>query len=307
MHKRILELHRLLPFVLLTTLVLPTIASAAGNAVPAGKEQPPASERPQDIPRSNATPMFGYVYMVEAGDDIWLIAVSHGLSMEALASTNNLEPPYLLHPGDKLWVPAEPAPIKRTPDPTPTPPPPPPAPIETATTAAADAQPLASPSEAPPAPETTPEVEAAAAAAGAVTTGFAARAPVTSDDAALILNLMNEKRTAYGLPALSWSAELTAAAQAHAEDCAWRGWGSHTGSDGARLRTRLARADYYPSWASENWANARGAQHAFDMWWYEGPGGVHYENIMGRNYSQAGVGIAKGGWGYYYVVDFGAP
>lgn len=296
MHKRILELYRLLPFVLLATIVLPTVANAAGLAGPVGKEQPPAFDRPHDIPRTNATPLFGYVYTVEAGDDIWLIAVSHGLSMEALASTNNLEPPYLLHPGDKLWVPAEPAPIQRQPAPTPTP-----LPQPTPVAVVQAEQPQAQPSSAP---QATPE---AAAAAETVAPDLAPLAPVIPDDAALIFNLMNEKRTAYGLPALSWSAELAAAAQAHAEDCAWRGWGSHTGSDGARLRTRLARENYYPSWASENWANARGPQHAFDMWWYEGPGGAHYENIMGRNYSQAGVGIAKGGWGYYYVVDFGAP
>jgi uncharacterized protein YkwD len=128
------------------------------------------------------------------------------------------------------------------------------------------------------------------------------------DGAQLIFNLMNEKRTAYGLPALTWSDQLAAAAQAHADDCAQRGWGSHVGTDGARLRTRLARVGYYPSWTSENWANAINAEGAFYMWYWEGPGGAHYENIMGRNYTEAGIGIAQSaGWGYYYIVDFGQP
>jgi uncharacterized protein YkwD len=127
------------------------------------------------------------------------------------------------------------------------------------------------------------------------------------DGAQLIFNLMNEKRTASGLPALTWSDQLAAAAQAHADDCAQRGWGSHVGTDGARLRTRLARVGYYPSWTSENWANAIDAEGAFYMWYWEGPGGPHYENIMGRNYTEAGIGIARGGWGYYYIVDFGQP
>jgi uncharacterized protein YkwD len=127
------------------------------------------------------------------------------------------------------------------------------------------------------------------------------------DGAQLIFDLMNEKRTASGLPALTWSNPLAVAAQAHADDCAQRGWGSHVGTDGARLRTRLARVDYYPSWTSENWANAINAEAAFYMWYWEGPGGAHYENIMGRNYTEAGIGIAQSSWGYYYIVDFGQP
>lgn len=320
MHKRILDFHRPLLFVLLTTLLFPTIANAADHTAPVGKEQPPAFDRLEDIPPSSDTLGFGYQYTVQAGDDVWLIAVSHGISMEALVEINGLEAPYWIYPGDKLWVPAAPAEIKRAPTPTPTPEP-------TATPAPQPTPPSAAPqsieqapapaSEEAPAeqgeaaqPEATPLPEAASqpiTPTEPVAVASAPVAPVLSDPAALILNQMNEKRTAYGLPALTWSAELAAAAQGHAEDCAGRGWGSHTGSDGAHLRTRLARQGYYPSWASENWANARSAQHAFDMWWYEGPGGVHYENIMGRNYTQAGVGIAKGGWGYYYIVDFGAP
>lgn len=316
MHKRILDFHRPLLFVLLTTLLFPTIANAANRTAPVGNEQPPAFDRLDEIPPSSDTLGFGYQYTVEAGDDVWLIAVSHGISMEELVKINGLEDPFWIYPGDKLWIPAAPAEIKRPPEPTPTPAPTPlPPPPVTAPEAAAQPETQAS-EQAPaaqtdaPLPEATPAPETGSEAittTQTVAADLAPVAPVISDAAALIFNQMNAKRTAYGLPALSWSAELAAAAQGHAEDCAGRGWGSHTGSDGAYLRTRLARQGYYPSWASENWANARNAQHAFDMWWYEGPGGVHYENIMGRNYTQAGIGIAKGGWGYYYIVDFGAP
>ena len=55
-----------------------------------------------------------------------------------------------------------------------------------------------------------------------------------------ILTLINEKRVSAGVPALVWSPVLARAAQAHADDCAQRGWGSHVGSDGAQLQTRLA-------------------------------------------------------------------
>ena len=55
-----------------------------------------------------------------------------------------------------------------------------------------------------------------------------------------VLTLINEKRVAAGVPPLVWSPVLARVAQAHADDCAQRGWGSHVGSDGALLQTRLA-------------------------------------------------------------------
>jgi uncharacterized protein YkwD len=324
--------------VLLTTLLFPTIANAAGPAGAVGKEQPPAFDRLDDPPTSSEVLGFGYLYTVAAGDDIWLLAVSHGLSMEALTEVNNLEAPYWLYPGDKLWIPAAPAEIKRKPDPTPTPAPvatPTPAPPVAAPEAAA--QPAAPASEEAPAEQAAAEAPAEQAAAapqeepallseasGVITVSDAVvaadvvaaeAAPAAavpqpsgiSDGALLIFNQMNEKRTARGLAALTWSDQLAAAAQAHASDCAQRGWGSHVGTDGARLRTRLARVGYYPSWTSENWANAINAESAFNMWYWEGPGGPHYENIMGWNYTEAGIGVARSGWGYYYIVDFGQP
>ena len=307
MHKKTIEFIRLLSPVLLTLLLLvPSHASAAGLAARlAGPEQPDAPFEPTDIPSANEVLDFGYVYTVAAGDDVWLIAIAHGISMETLVAANHLESPYWIYSGDRLWVPADPAvvkhpepepktPTKATPsvDSVPAPvgeaaPPTDPAAPTTVVTATVAITPAA-----PPAPE--PVAEAAPASAS------------ISDPAALVLNLINQKRAAYGLGTLSWSAELAQAAQGHAVDCAQRGWGSHSGSDGARLRTRLSRVGYEAAWTSENWANSRNAQHAFEMWWYEGPGGPHYENIMSGNFSEIGIGVAKGGWGYYVIADFGS-
>lgn len=222
---------------------------------------------PEDVLRSSTVSEFGYVYTVETGDDLWLIAISHDLNMEYLAEINDIDPPYWIHPGDKLWITAEPAPVHR-PAPAPEPP------VTSQPSPAAELPPVAS--EAPP-------------------------------EAALIISQMNQQRVAAGLPTLTWSPSLAQAAQAHAEDCALRGWGSHTGSDGAHLRTRLARAGYPANWAGENWANARNAQQAFDRWWYEPPGAdPHRQNILAWGYTEVGIGIARGGWGYYFVADFGS-
>lgn len=311
MHKRKLELYRLVPFVLLTTLLFPTIARASGPAGTFGKEQPPAFDRLDNPPSSSVTRGFGYLYTVVAGDDLWLIATAHGLTMEALAEANNLEPPYWIYPDDQLWIPASPAEVKRPPAPTPTPvptpmPTPEPPSDQTAVTAPdtpAAQPPAPQPEPAPPVDPATQTITTTAAAAVVV----APAAPAISGDALVIFNLINEKRTAAGLPALTWSDQLAQAAQAHTDDCAQRGWGSHVGSDGARLRTRLARVQYYPAYASENWANAASAESAFYMWYWEGPGGAHYDNIMGWNYTEAGIGVARSSWGYYYIVDFGKP
>jgi len=79
---------------------------------------------------------------------------------------------------------------------------------------------------------------------------------------------------------------------------------SHTGSDGASLSERLARAGYAPQRASENWANARSPQHAFLMWWNEPANGPHRRNILDADYTEIGIGVARGSWGFYLIADF---
>lgn len=328
MHKRPFDLRRLFPLVLLSLLLSFTSpASAAGLAGPAGPEQLSDFDDAVDTPRTAWTRQTGYAYEVQPGDDVWLIAVSHGITMDELVGANDLAAPYWIHPGDWLWVPAEPAVVKRKARPSeaplqaPQPAPPPSAealpqpdaiqPSETVSNTAAALPPASAPitATAPAAPaEPVAAPPAAVAATGAAPEAVAASQPAPAsipEWAALILALTNEKRAANGLPALAWSAELAQAAQAHADDCAQRGWGSHVGSDGARLRTRYARVGYSASWASENWANARDAQQAFDMWWFEPAWGPHRLNILGPNYTEVGIGIAQGGWGYYFIADFG--
>ena len=119
--------------------------------------------------------------------------------------------------------------------------------------------------------------------------------------------MINEKRVAAGVPALVWSPVLARAAQAHADDCAQRGWGSHVGSDGALLQTRLARVGYAATSASEIWAKARNGRQAFAMWWNEPAGNdPHRRNILAPHYKEIGIGVAAEGWGYYFIVDFGS-
>lgn len=347
--RRLKPLSRPLFFLLLTLLVLQHSlpADAAGPARDTEPEQPSTRSTTNVSSQISSTPKIGYTYTVQPGDDVWIIALAHGISMEALVAANGLEKPYLIHPGDTLWVPALPAVVAddlrraQVPTPTPKPKPPTPQPIATpavtaAITATAPASVTAVVIEPAAAAVTMVVTEPVTVAVDAVVTGTTAitetaeAAPAemppadlavaeaataiapqpslegVSEWAQIILDQMNEVRSANGLPPLTWSPELAQAAQAHADDCASRDWGSHVGSDGAPLRTRISRAGYNAVYASENWANTRGPQQAFAMWWNEPAWGPHRLNILGPNYREVGIGVAQGGWGYYFIADFGS-
>jgi uncharacterized protein YkwD len=272
---------------------------AAGT--PNSAETSPASTTE---PSTN-TPVTGYYYTVQPTDTLWDIAVAHGITVEVLLAANAQSDPKRLLAGQRIFVPAQPAVVPRKP--TPAPPTVPAAtstPLPGATAASAQAADQPPQADAPPTdpapadmatavPEPTPVPETTAA-------------PEPSGWQAEILRLMNAKRTILGLPALAWSSELAVAAQAHADDCAQHNRGSHVGSDGANLTERLARIGYAAGSASENWANAQSVQHAFGMWWNEPKGrDPHRRNILNPRFTEIGIGVAKGPWGYYFIADFG--
>ncbi len=254
-------------------------------------------------------------YTVRQDDTLWTIAAGFGISVDSLTAANPGVDPKLLRAGQVLTVPgvhqvAPPVAVQAAVavDAAPAEQPPAEAAVPAEAPVAADAAPAeqppadaavasdAAPAEQPPAPEAPPPAPAPAGM------------PAEYVDAAnQLLAQMNEKRAANGIAPLTWNAELAAAAQAHANDCAARNKGSHVGSDGARLPERLARAGYQPVTQSENWANSRSIGSAFDMWWNEPPGAdPHRRNILWGRYTEIGIGIAKGGWGYYVIADFGS-
>ena len=301
MHRPLTTLSRLLFLLLLMVLAQPIpSARAAGHLTNSAGPADPTEKS------TSSQAIVGYVYTFEPGDTLWDIAAAHGITVDTLVAANKLPDPTLIHPGDWIFVPAERAVVpRRTPAPVPMKVPPPPAPEQP--------KPAPEPAKAnPPAPEQPQAAPAAASQpAQAVSAAAAPQAKsLTSEIAewpAQILAMMNEKRTSQGLHALTWSPEIAAAAQAHADDCQRRGWGSHVGSDGAITRTRLARAGYPARWSGENWANAKNPQHAFAMWWNEPPGAdPHRSNIMNPMYREAGIGIVSGPWGHYFFVDLGS-
>lgn len=129
-----------------------------------------------------------------------------------------------------------------------------------------------------------------------------------ADWPAEVMRLINQIRVENGLAPLAYNAKLATIAQSHANDCAARGWCSHTGSDGSSYRMRMAAIGYAARYASECWAQSRNPAHAINMWMDEVPPyDAHRRTILSPHYTEIGVGVAQTTWGYYFVADFGQP
>lgn len=119
---------------------------------------------------------------------------------------------------------------------------------------------------------------------------------------------INRERVSRGLTPYALNSQLSAAAQAHANDMVRTGKYSHTGSDGSTVFDRAARAGYGAySWGrrlGENWAWYHDPATAMQMWMGSTP---HRNNILHNVYRELGIGItAAENGGFVYVVNFGA-
>jgi len=221
------------------------------------------------------------LYAVEPGQTLLGIARAFGLDVEAIQAVNGLGDADRLQVGQHLVLPLD-APIA-APAPTAT--------AAPAARAAATATPAAEPTPEPPVLPTVPIL------------------PLPPDAAAWpheVARLINEVRAVHGLPPLIYNEVLALAAQGQASDCAQRGWCSHTGSDGADLRTRLLRAGYDGSGWAECWAQSLTPRGAIDMWMDEvPPDDAHRRTLLSTWLTEVGVGVAQTGWGYYFIADFG--
>ena len=103
---------------------------------------------------------------------------------------------------------------------------------------------------------------------------------------------VNAVRAAHGLPALAVSPALVAAATAHSEDMAARGYFDHDTAGGPRWDARLRR--YYPSSSvGENIAWASPSMEADEVlaMWLASPG--HRENLLSPKWRDVGVGAVR--------------
>ncbi len=153
----------------------------------------------------------------------------------------------------------------------------------------------------------TPPVQPAPVSGGA-------NCPVTRNTGfeSQVLALINNARSAQGLPPLRAQGQLTAAAVAHSTDMACADFVDHTGSNGSSWFDRVSAQGYNYAYASENIyvgsPDFGGTpQGAFD-WWMNSQ--VHRDNILSTEVTEAGIGYvfrAGSSFGGYYTIVFARP
>lgn len=128
-----------------------------------------------------------------------------------------------------------------------------------------------------------------------------AQAPDSPGDAHPALAEVNRLRAEAGVGALRLDARLAAAAQAHAEDMAAKGYLAHTSPDGSTLEQRARDAGYGPFTAlGENIAQGQADWGEAIATWMDSPG--HRANLLNPQFEDIGFGAADG----YWVQVFGA-
>ena len=160
-----------------------------------------------------------------------------------------------------------------------------------------------------PAAASVPAVVSVPAAAAAAPAAARALAAAPREDAAAIRRRMvrvlleetNRNRTAKRLGALTLSADLSAAAQAHAEDMLARDYFAHESPEGESSADRVARlaARAIVLSVRENILKTEGHEddepdvRAIDFidGWMDSPG--HRENLLAGDVSQVGFGVAS--------------
>jgi uncharacterized protein YkwD len=241
------------------------------------------------------------VHVVRSGETLIGLSQAYDLTVDEILRVNAIADPDLIHVDRLLVMPLAQLMVARAPQPSAT------AVLAAEAPAVAGVQAAPTLTVSDAAPETASPAVITPAPEAAATTAPPPSAPAgPADWPNYILVRINQVRTEHGLNTLAPVPELTLAAQAHAEDCAQRGWGSHVGSDGAVLKTRLERAGYFGRNWGENWVQARNAERAFEWWYGEiPPNDPHRRNILSPYYTEIGIGIAKTGSGFIFISDFG--
>lgn len=222
----------------------------------------------------------------------WCLSLSLVVLLAAPAErgSDNLRPPPVAL---SVVMAPRPMPVEgSTPIPTSSPTPiPTPFPTPAPVAAVGPSRPSAPSPPPPPAPTPTPTPEARAdpAVAGA------------------LLSLTNELRARHGLPPLSPSQALIAAAENYARQMALYDWFSHEGPDGSTLSWRV-EAEGYVGWTAlaENiyrGASADSASSIMELW---AGSPLHLSAMLNTETEEIGVGCYLKGGVRWCVQDFGA-
>lgn len=120
-----------------------------------------------------------------------------------------------------------------------------------------------------------------------------------------VFDLINERRTEYGLPGLKWSDEVAEIARLHSENMANLSFFSHKDLDGLMVNDR-ADALGIKKWRTigENIAFNHGYKNPAEsavQRWMESPS--HRENLLNNRWIESGIGIAVTADGTYYFTE----
>jgi uncharacterized protein YkwD len=127
-----------------------------------------------------------------------------------------------------------------------------------------------------------------------------------------ILELVNAARSEQKLPALALEPTLSEAAQAHALDMLKRGYFEHETPEGEGIADRYGKAGKKWAWTGENIFQCSGCTPVTDeilleihQDWMASDG--HRENILDREFTALGFGLAIDGEELYAVQAFAVP
>ncbi|MBI2031344.1 MAG: hypothetical protein HYT08_01895 [Candidatus Levybacteria bacterium] len=107
-----------------------------------------------------------------------------------------------------------------------------------------------------------------------------------------LLTFVNQKRQENGLPALSLSSELAAAAQNKAKDMFAKDYWAHNSPDGKSPWAFFKEANYNYVYAGENLARGFSTSEEVTNAWMASPD--HRANILSQNYSEVGFAVEIG-------------
>lgn len=121
-----------------------------------------------------------------------------------------------------------------------------------------------------------------------------------------VVDATNVERSRHGLAPLGVDARLGVAAQQHSADMVRRGFFAHQNPDGAQVWDRALAAGYLYRKVAENIAAGQRDAPEVVGGWMNSPG--HRANILDRELTEIGVGLAPGGpYGIIWTQVFGAP
>ncbi len=120
-----------------------------------------------------------------------------------------------------------------------------------------------------------------------------------------IFSLVNEFRASVGLPTLTYSNALAAAAQRQANWMASAVKYSHTGDDGSTPKSRATDAGYVGFVVENIVGGTNMTPRQGLIWWQNSP--IHYNTLVTTRYVEAGTGYATNGRQHMYVLVVGRP